>query len=184
MLVVITPFASTPAGARLRVLYINNDDSIVVEGNIVVDPDYVLPLVPPKHRLLMDCATPVQGWDAFLRDAGVSLKLYGNTGAQFFAEFWGGVGSGKTGGLHMSEVGTCMRRCQLSVEHGVEGQSLRHSVAGTKAGLLIYVGPTLPQKWRRLALHRWKPVLACLSLPCCSCTLRWCHWFVDVCTHK
>lgn len=138
--IVITPLRQYNVGDVLTVQRVLNNNALLLTTGDVVPPFYTLPLNPHPKRHFTMTFTPEEGWDAYVRAAGVYIKHYGNNGIQFYARFWGDTLAGKTGGLHMSPMGSCVRRCQFSVETGVRGANLRHVIAGTKAGMLVYVG--------------------------------------------
>ena len=83
---------------------------------------------------------PANGWRTYLEHAGVGAHFTPPHSWQFYGRCWGlGTLSGKTGGLHMSINAANVRRCQLSVEYGVCGDSLMGVMPGTKAGVLLYI---------------------------------------------
>lgn len=85
---------------------------------------------------------PVRGWDSYIRGSGVQGVSRSPRSWYFMMVPRPGVDSqcaGKTGGLHMSQNEDGSRRCQLSLEYGVCGDSLMQTIPGTKAGVLMYL---------------------------------------------
>jgi hypothetical protein len=86
---------------------------------------------------------PRGGWKGYLEGAGVQGIFKHPASWSFWARCWGGESlTGKTGGLHMTLNADMSRRCQLSVEVGVEGDSLIDTIPGSRAGVLMYL-PTM-----------------------------------------
>ena len=82
---------------------------------------------------------PPEGWVSYLNASGVKATFKPPMSWQFGGVCWGRKRSGKTGGLHMTLNSDSSRRCQLSVEVGVCGDSLVDTMPGTKAGVLVYL---------------------------------------------
>ena len=80
---------------------------------------------------------PDGGWMFYVNGSGISASYKAPLSWQFASTFEGKTG--KTGGLHMTENADGSRRCQLSVEVGVCGDSLVNTLVGTKAGVLMYL---------------------------------------------
>lgn len=80
---------------------------------------------------------PTSGWLSYVNGSGISASYKPPLSWQFFSSVGGDTG--KTGGLHMTQNSDGSRRCQLSVEVGVCGDSLVNTLAGTKAGVLMYL---------------------------------------------
>ena len=108
-----------------------------------MDVPRALPARDPHHEMESFLVraphlVPDGGWVTFLRDAGVGVRFTPPRSWQFYGKCWDdSVTTGKTGGLHLSIVDTT-RRCQLSVEYGVCGDSLM-GLPNMKAGLLMYI---------------------------------------------
>jgi hypothetical protein len=90
-----------------------------------------------------DHLVPQGGWKMYLEGSGVQGIFKNPTSWQFWTQCWGGDSlAGKTGGLHMTMNPDMSRRCQLSVEAGVGGDSLIDTIPGSRAGILLYL-PTM-----------------------------------------
>lgn len=95
--------------------------------------------------------SPDEGWAPYLRASGVRSVFKSPRSWQFSANGWGEK-AGKTGGLHMRVNPDGSRRCQLSVEHGICGDSLIDTIKGSKAGILMYL-PNMNPETNSLAGH-------------------------------
>jgi len=83
---------------------------------------------------------PDGGWARFLEGAGVMGAFKPPSSWQFSARCWDKrLVTGKTGGLHVTMNPDSSRRCQLSVEVGVCGDSLVDTISGSRAGILMYL---------------------------------------------
>lgn len=88
--------------------------------------------------------TPDEGWSSYIHASGVSSVFKPPRSWQFGASGWGEQ-SGKTGGLHICLNPDGSRRCQLSVENGICGDSLINTIQGSKAGVLMYLPNMKPE---------------------------------------
>lgn len=86
---------------------------------------------------------PDEGWMSYLDGSGVKAFFAPPCSWQFCASFWHtptpDLLCGKTGGLHLTENKNNSRRCQLSVEYGVMGDSMVDTNERTRAGVLMYL---------------------------------------------
>jgi hypothetical protein len=82
--------------------------------------------------------SPDEGWASYLSGSGVVSTFKRPRSWQFGTTGWG-ERPGKTGGLHMCPNPDGSRRCQLSVEFGICGDSLTDTIPGSRAGVLIYL---------------------------------------------
>ena len=88
-----------------------------------------------------DHLTPDNGWAMYIYASGVTSMFNPPRSWQFSIH----GKSGKTGGLHMCLNADGSRRCQLSVEYGVCGDSLVNTIKGSKAGILMYLPNMNPE---------------------------------------
>lgn len=85
---------------------------------------------------------PAEGWLSYMDGSGVKAFFVRPCSWQFCTSSSPEVDHllcGKTGGLHLAENKNGSRRCQLSVEYGVMGDSLVDTTESTRAGVLMYL---------------------------------------------
>jgi len=159
MWLVTTPYEDLSIGDTVHPVRVRNDklfcfpsgktrDDAQWVPTAYLDPMHYPSALPPGHIHMepfltrTPSLTPQHGWAAYTRDSGVKGVFRAPRSWYFvmregFSE--NAKHCGKTGGLHMSQNEDGSRRCQLSVEYGVCGDSLIQTIPGSKAGVLMYL---------------------------------------------
>lgn len=144
-----TPFEELCVG---DVVYVDVKGSDAWEGERRIPASHLTPVHPvPRalpasshHHADMDPfltrdMAPLHGWESYLYGSGVRGTFRAPCSWQFSFGTPDAPLVGKTGGLHMSQNKDGSRRCQLSVEYGMYGDSLVDTIPHTKAGVLMYL---------------------------------------------